>query len=422
MRNLSFVAIFLIGGVFIFFLFSFLIPPKEVFVIYKVPSLFFWHVQSIDTMKYSRDLSREKMNDPDFDKVIDRQVKDIAAIGATHVAITTPYDEEFIPILERWVSAARKYKLKVWFRGNLSGWEKWFEYNSITRDDHIKLIKDFIIGNSGLFEDGDIFSSCPECENGGQGDPREINDVTEYRKFLIKEYQTSKSAFRKIEKQVSANYFSMNGDVAKLIMDKETTAALDGIVVIDHYMKNSEAFVKDIDDIAAQSGGKIVLGEFGAPIHDIHGEMTPKEQAQWISNLLTLLARSINVIGVNYWVNVGGSTEIWDSKGNQLPGADIIREFYNPEVAYGTITDSLDCPIAGAEISNSAQTVFTDKNGYFEIPVIKSLDANLIVSAENYLSENRSIKENTGVIHIKLAKERKDILLRIRMFFKNIIK
>src|SRR3989304_760988 len=66
-----------------------------------------WPVQAIDTMKYSRDLAREKLNDPSFDAVIDEQVRIIAETGATHVAIATPYDEEFLPFLTRWVSAAR---------------------------------------------------------------------------------------------------------------------------------------------------------------------------------------------------------------------------------------------------------------------------------------------------------------------------
>jgi len=70
-----------------------------------------WQIQSVDTMKYSRDIAREKLDDPTFDSIIDRQVKDIAATGATHVAVGTPYDEEFVPFLTRWVNAARKYKL-----------------------------------------------------------------------------------------------------------------------------------------------------------------------------------------------------------------------------------------------------------------------------------------------------------------------
>jgi hypothetical protein len=289
-----------------------------------------WKVQAIDTMKYSRDLSREKMNDKSFDAIIDSQIKNIAEIGATHVVIATPYDAEFLPMLKRWVSAARKYNLKVWFRGNWSGWEKWFGYPSITRDEHMKKTKDFILANADIFKDADIFSSCPECENGGPGDPRSNGDLNGHRAFIISEYQAEKSAFAKIGKNVKANYFSMNGDVARLVMDKETTKALDGIVTIDHYVKTSERLVNDIKSLAAESGGRVVLGEFGAPIPDIHGEMTEAEQARWVNENLSALVGISSLEGVNYWVNVGGSTELWDGNGKARAAVSEIRKFYKP--------------------------------------------------------------------------------------------
>ena len=102
----------------------------------------FWSVRSIDTMKYSRDLSRQKLQDPRFDSVIDSQVSAIANTGATHVAIDTPYDPEFLPLLKRWVAAARKYNLHVWFRGNFSGWEQWFGYSKIDRKTHLEKTKE----------------------------------------------------------------------------------------------------------------------------------------------------------------------------------------------------------------------------------------------------------------------------------------
>ena len=85
-------------------------------------------------MKYSRDLAREKLDDPSFDKIIDKQMADISATGANYVAIGTPYDAEFIPMLKRWVASARKHNLHVWFRGNFSGWEEWFDYPKIDHD------------------------------------------------------------------------------------------------------------------------------------------------------------------------------------------------------------------------------------------------------------------------------------------------
>ncbi len=107
----------------------------------------YWEVQSIDTVKYSRDLAREKLNDQEFEKDIDKQVELIALTGATHIGIGTPYDEEFVPFLRKWVRAARKYGLKVWFRGNLSGWEEWFGYERITREEHTEKVLAFIKNN-----------------------------------------------------------------------------------------------------------------------------------------------------------------------------------------------------------------------------------------------------------------------------------
>lgn len=357
-------------------------PVKEVYN--PKPNLTFWEVQSVDTMKYSRDLAREKLRDKSFGTVIDQQVKNIAEVGATHVAIATPYDAEFLPMLKRWVASARKYNLKVWFRGNWSGWEKWFEYPSITREEHLLKTKNFISENAALFENGDIFSSCPECENGGPGDPRSTGDVEGYRAFIISEYQTAKSAFEKIGKDVKANYFSMNGDVARLVMDRETTRALGGIVTIDHYVKTSQKLAADIKDLAAASGGNIVLGEFGAPIPDIHGNMSEEEQARWIKDSLGALSETDNIGGVNYWVNVGGSTELWSSDGKARGAVAEIGKFYKPDVAYGTVKDAKGLAVEGAKLSYGAKTFFTDKNGYFEFPYVGDMGRLVTVSSAGF--------------------------------------
>lgn len=285
--------------------------------------------KSIDTMKYSRDPSREKLNDPSFDDLINKQTANIAKTGATHIAIATPYDEEFLPILKRWVAAARKNNLKVWFRGNWSGWEQWFDYDSINRTIHIEKTKAFILNNPELFEDGDVFTACPECENGGPGDPRRTGDINGFRKFMIDEYSVTKNAFSKINKNVSSNFDSMNADVAKKIMDKNTTKSMDGIVVIDHYVSSPDQLVFDIQQISIASGGRIVLGEFGVPIPDLNGDMTEEEQANWIEKALSKLITMKEVKGVNYWVNTGGSTQLWDEKGNERKSVSVITKYYH---------------------------------------------------------------------------------------------
>jgi hypothetical protein len=361
----------------------------------------FWNVRSIDTMKYSRDVAREKLTDPSFDEVIERQVSAIAATGATHVAIATPYDEEFIPFLKRWVSSARKHNLKVWFRGNFSGWEEWFDYPSISRAEHITKTYNFIHHNFQLFEDGDIFTSCPECENGGPGDPRNTGDVTGYRKFLIEEYQSNKKAFEKIRRNVTSNYFSMNGDVARLIMDKDTTKALDGIVTIDHYVRSPEKLVLDIYELAESSGGKIVLGEYGVPIPDIHGELTEQEQTDWLRSAFEELAESKKVVGLNYWVNVGGSTELWRADGRATAAVAAVKEYYQPRVIKGFIKNELDRPVKHARLTTPYAEVAANEFGYFEIPFVGT--ERIMVSAPGF--------ETTEAVH---APDQSDLILTLK--------
>lgn len=329
----------------------------------------FWSFQSIDTMKYSRDTAREKAGDLSYDAEIDEQMKKIKATGATHVAIGTPYDEEFIPYMNRWVNAARQHGLKVWFRGNLAGWEEWFEYPPIDRDTHTEGVREFILNNPDLFQDGDVFTSCPECENGGPGDPRFDGDVESYRAFLISEYNVVKSAFTEINKDVKANYYSMNGDVAKLVMDKETTKALDGIVTVDHYVTSVDQLITDINEYEQLSGGKVVLGEWGAPIPDIHGDMTEEEQAKWIHEALLRIVNETDIEGLNYWTHQGSSTGIWNDDGSSRAAVATITMFYNPKRVSGEIRD------AKGSIVNDVQVITRNdehviSHGRFAIPLL----------------------------------------------------
>jgi hypothetical protein len=285
-------------------------------------------VKSIDTTKYSRDKAWEMLNNPNSDQVIKLQVSNIQKTGANYVAIGTPYDERFLPVLRKWVKAARDNNLHVWFRGNFSGWEGWFAYSRIGQTEHLNLMNQFILKNPDLFEDQDIFTPCPECENGGPGDPRQTGDVQGFRSFMLQEHQESQAGFGKLGKKVITNYSSMNYDVASLIMDKETTLEMGGVVTIDHYVKNPNQLSPDVDRLADQTGGKVILGEFGAPIPDINGEMSENQQADWINQALMTLATNRNLIGLNYWTSVGGSTAIWNDSQSPKAAVSILRKFY----------------------------------------------------------------------------------------------
>ncbi len=369
-----------------------------------------WSFQSIDVMKYSRDLAREKNEDLSFNKTIDSQIKAIASTGATHVAIGVPYDAEFLPIMHRWVASARNSGLKVWFRGNFSGWEGWFEYKKIDRVTHTKLVGEFIIDNADLFEDGDLFSSCPECENGGPGDPRHVGGVEEYRNFLVEQTDVVRQSFRKIGKDIPTNLHSMNGDVAKLIMDKETTKRLGGLVVIDHYVSTPEKLVSDIKDLARQSGGSIVLGEFGAPIPDIHGNLTEQQQAVWVSKALDLLAKDRSVVGLNYWTSFGGSTKLWNDNGSERAVANVIRGHFTPSQFKSQIVTWFNIPVGRAQVSEDGkEPIITDARGFFSLPLVEG--GELIVTKDGFDQYRAPIASN-----LKITLEPTTLLSFIRVF------
>ncbi len=377
-----------------------------------------WQFQAIDTMKYSRDLAEQTLDNPAaFSDKISFQVKAIAETGATHVSIATPYDPEYLPVLRMWVAAARKNNLNVWFRGNFAGWEGWFEYDRIDEDDHKEMLEEFLNTNTDLFEEGDIFSSCPECENGGPGDPRMTRKIDEYRAFLIDEYTISKTAFFRMGKNVTPNLHSMNADVAKLIMDENTTRSVGGYVVIDHYVKDPSMLVDDVRIISAQSKGKIIFGEMGAPIPDIHGAMTEQEQARWIDQALSALSLEKAVVGINYWVGTGGSTQIWNDGGSPRAAVDVIRRYYKPAAAKGIVYGRDNTPLAEVTVKTPWRMTMTDKDGAFVLPLAAG-DSEISVFAVGYHSQNLAVS-SLGIsdMDIRLEKEEYSIFDRIKLFF-----
>lgn len=326
-----------------------------------------WDIQAIDTMKTSRDRSRE-FSGSDISTITDQHAERIAATGATHMAVATPYDEEFLPILEQWVASARKYELNVWFRGNWSGWEQWFDYPLISREEHLQKTTRFLNEYQDLFADGDIFQACPECENGGPGDPRHNGDPKGHKQFLIDLHQTSSDIFAQYNKSVDTRLNSMNGDVARLIMDPETTRALGGLVVVDHYVESPEQLIADLNEYAEISQGQIVLGEFGAPIPDIHGAMTHEEQATWLDELFGLLLETESVIGMNYWTDTGSSTQLWNGAGEPRPAAAVVAEYYTPDLVSGVVHDPHGNTLSEVAVETHQRVAQTSQNGRFSIP------------------------------------------------------
>lgn len=329
-----------------------------------------WQIQSVDTMKYSRDRARETLTNPTkYEPIIQEQVKRIAQLGATHVAIGTPYDREFWPVLKLWIEAARSNNLNIWLRGNFAGWEGWFGYPKIDEVEHKYRLREFLEKNSNFFTNNDIFSSCPECENGSIGDPRVTGRVEEFRAFILEEKSLASAIFRKNNVVVITGLNSMNGDVAKLIMDREMTREMGGVVTVDHYAKEPSEIADYIKEIANLSQGKVLLGELGAPIPDIHGVMTDSEQANWLKETLNEIAPLSEVLGVNYWTSEGASTEIFRD-GKAKPASEVLTQIYKPKVINGRVYDAKDKPLVGVIVKSDGRTTTTNSNGDYKLPIL----------------------------------------------------
>jgi len=367
--------------------------------------LLFWQIQSIDTMKYSRDLAREKSNDESFDAVIDDTMEKISQAGCTHAAIGTPYDEEFFPMIGRWVKAARKYNLNVWFRGNWSGWEGWFDYPPISPEEHSKKTGEFIINHSEIFTDGDCFSACPECENGALGDPRETGEVDSFRAFLIDEQAIMAAAFNAIGKRVNTGLINMSADVAALVMDQDTTAALGGMVTIDHYVATPERLKADIENLIIKSRGRIMLGEFGVPIPDINGDMNPAEQAAWINAALDLIAGDKRIVGVNYWLGAGGTSALWSEDQALRPAYFAVKNFFQPQIIQGVIMDESEKPLGGATASFFGQTAYSDNQGYFSMLAEGGKQGVLTVESSGYYGYAADWTNDSRCIAVVLSRK-----------------
>lgn len=322
-----------------------------------------FEVQSIDTMKQSRDRAREMLHDPSAVSTIDAQMQLIKEAGATHVAIDTPYDQEFIPILRQWVASARRHGLLVWFRGNFSGWEGWFGYAPISREQHKKLLTAFLENNADIFESGDVFTSCPECENGGPKDPRRTGDAAGYRAFLIEERVLALREFQKQNKTISV-YASMNGDVARTVIDHDTAHALGGVILVDHYVDTPERFSRDVRALSGALRARVGVGEFGAPIPDLQGEMTEAEQAKYVEGMLEgLYNQNMTVPLVNYWVLEGGSTALVSDWGTPRMAYSMLKKYYTAPSVSGMVVNSLGERLDGIRVTVASTTYSVGTRG-----------------------------------------------------------
>lgn len=382
----------------------------------------FFDVVSFDTMKLSRDGARN----PDVTKEIPQLIAQLEKLHPTHVAIGTPYNEEFVPVMKKWTGEIHTRGMNVWFRGNFSQWEDWFDYGRMEHpEDHIQLTYDYITKHPELFRDGDIFTPVPEPENGGFGDPRFTEESKKkFFDFLPKSYTRCQEAFKKIRKNVTCGYYSVNGDVAKLFT-REDVQKIGNVLAIDHYVDTPERLVADAKELHENTGADIILGEYGAPIPDIHGDLTEDEQAALIErNMLAIAEHKDFIRGVNYWTTFGGSTRIFESIDKPKKAAAVMKKYYKPVVVKGSVIDAFGLPIKGAQVQiQPFSSVTTDTFGSYTALTTED-HLQMTTSMPGYKAITKAVhvgSDHTAHLSIQLEPQHPGILYTLRLLLSRAI-
>lgn len=382
-----------------------------------------WDICAIDTMKTSRDKAKAELNNPGYDEDIKSQLKLIKQTGATYVTIGTPYDDQFLPYLKRWVTLARAEDLKVWFRGNWSNWEGWFDYpKNMTPKQHTDKTKKFITSHPELFEDGDIFDPCPECENSGLWPQNAKN--ADYNKFVINQQKETTDAFKSTGKNVRV-FQSIIGGRAKDVLVKDSFNSLGNIIAIDHYVKSPEVMEEFINYFWQNSGTRSLVSEYGNPIPDLNGPQNDKDQAEFLKKILEVLYRNRSkVAGLNYWVLSEGTTSLINEDGSPRPAFFVLQEYFSPGEIYGNIKNPLNENLKGIPIKSTdgASVVFTDENGNFKLS-IPPRSIEIEVGGEDYIKQKFSVIIDKSGRQVKkdfmIEPLNPGILYRLRLWWKN---
>ena len=161
------------------------------------------------------------------------------------------------------------------------------------------------------------------------------------------------------------------------------------------------------------------LGEFGAPIPDIHGIMSESEQAEWIDQALKKLIQTQDVVAINYWTAMASTTELWNNDYSPRQAVSALTKYFEPINLTGTIKDEKGQSLKEITIKGKEKTLVVTDDTY-AIPVLDK--ESITFSKHGYVSLNLTVKaENTKDVQ-------KDIILTksypspIYTFFSKIIR
>lgn len=286
-----------------------------------------WNLQSVDAMKVTKDVicTGAQKDITYINNWLDKAVES----GATHVAISQPYDNpacgNSLTYTQTWVTAIRAHGLKVWHRHMPLAFEGIYSTTKSNSDYYFDMISSYITSNPTLFATGDVFTPIPEPQNGG------INGVTgcgsvcqfqsqkDFNNWLKTAMLVSELSFKQLgynPGDVKIGYFGFDGyvvwgecnsDWSGILTDATVTRM--GNITIDHYECGGRSMLTALTDTTKSFRKKypttpLIIGEWGT--------IQATNSATQVTALTSAYDAfiSANVVGVNYWhLGTGSSNE-----------------------------------------------------------------------------------------------------------------
>ena len=123
-----------------------------------------------------------------------------------------------------------------------------------------------------------------------------------------------------------------------------------------------------------------------------------------------------SLVGLNYWLAVDGSTQIWNEVSYVSPVSEVLKKYYSPQLFNGRVVDSLNSPIKDVSVAIGNKTVVTNWNGEFTLPYTDNI-SEMHITSDGYVDKSAVIESNKG--EIILDKIDEDIEFRLRRYLKN---
>ncbi len=327
-----------------------------------LPSGHSFRLQSADVMKWSKDDLFSQKTDAQMAAV----ALQLKSLGATHVAVATPYDDPSAypggpapeGYLERWIVAIRGQGMHVFFRRQWLSWEGIYGVakntargigttpnvlNGTDTTSYLALTYLYWKANAGhLVQAGDIVCPCPEPENGGINGvtgsaPYQFTNANLFRAWLRDAVTVVNQALEpsNLKGSVFVGLYGTSGFIVfgnggnpKGFLDDRTVEAL-AIVGMDDYPTPASNMGADLDAYRALYQLPLALTEWGT----INESNDADRQAAIDAVTSSLKARPWTV-GMNYWSVIGGANEDILDAAAITPKAGYARL----QAAYGGLT------------------------------------------------------------------------------------